>query len=99
MARRTSGGHANESQLDGEESSIGGSNVSKRRKKVASRQLPPRPALRPEIAVPTPPAPTPGPGQRTFNPDYSYIVKDLKRIGILAAGFITILVILSFFLG
>jgi hypothetical protein len=39
----------------------------------------------------------PAAGPRGFDPDYSYIVKDLRRIGILAAGFITLLVILSFF--
>ncbi len=33
-----------------------------------------------------------------FNPDYTYVKQDLKRIGILAASFISILVILSFFL-
>ena len=33
-----------------------------------------------------------------FNPDYSPIVRDLKRIGILAGSFIAILVILSFIL-
>lgn len=33
-----------------------------------------------------------------FNPDYSNVVKDLKRIGSLAGLFIAILVILSFFL-
>jgi hypothetical protein len=33
-----------------------------------------------------------------FNPDYSHVVADLKKIGILAASFITILVVLSFFL-
>jgi hypothetical protein len=36
--------------------------------------------------------------QTAFNPDYSYVVKDLRRIGILAGTFISILVILSFFL-
>jgi hypothetical protein len=36
--------------------------------------------------------------QTTFNPDYSYVVKDLRRIGLLAGTFISILVILSFFL-
>ena len=30
-----------------------------------------------------------------FNPDYGYVVKDLKRIGILAGSFIVILIILS----
>lgn len=34
-----------------------------------------------------------------FNPDYSSVKSDLKRIGILAGSFIAILVILSFFLG
>ena len=33
-----------------------------------------------------------------FNPDYSFVIKDLRRIGILAATFITILIILSFIL-
>ena len=30
-----------------------------------------------------------------FNPDYSYIIKDLRRIGILALSFVVILVALS----
>jgi hypothetical protein len=33
-----------------------------------------------------------------FNPDYSYVIKDLKRIGTLATIFLTILVVLSFIL-
>ncbi len=33
-----------------------------------------------------------------FNPDYTPIIKDLKRIGILAGSFFAILIILSFFL-
>lgn len=32
------------------------------------------------------------------NMDYGYVIKDLRRIGILAGSFIAILVILSFFL-
>ena len=32
-----------------------------------------------------------------FNPDYSIVKRDLKRIGILAGSLITVLVILSFF--
>ena len=32
-----------------------------------------------------------------FNPDYSHIVNDLSRIGVLAGSFIVILVVLSFF--
>jgi len=33
-----------------------------------------------------------------FNPDYSFVKKDLKRIGILAGSFIGILIVLTFFL-
>ena len=33
-----------------------------------------------------------------FNPDYSYVKKDLKRIGSLAAFFFVILIILTFIL-
>ncbi len=33
-----------------------------------------------------------------FNPDYSAIIGDLKRIGILAGSFFVILIVLSFFL-
>jgi len=33
-----------------------------------------------------------------FNPDYSYVFKDLRTIGVLAGAFITALVVLSIFL-
>jgi len=33
-----------------------------------------------------------------FNPDYTYIIRDLKQIGIMAASFLVVLVVLSFFL-
>jgi hypothetical protein len=33
-----------------------------------------------------------------FNPDYSVVISDLKRIGMMAGSFIVILVVLSFFL-
>jgi hypothetical protein len=33
-----------------------------------------------------------------FNPDYTQTIQDLKKIGIMAASFISILVVLSFFL-
>jgi len=36
--------------------------------------------------------------QTEFNPDYSIIKRDLKRIGMLAGFFIVVLVALSFFL-
>jgi hypothetical protein len=35
---------------------------------------------------------------REFNPDYTPVIKDLKRIGVLAGSFFVILVALSFFL-
>jgi len=38
------------------------------------------------------------PLEREFNPDYSYVTKDLKRIGTLAGSFFLLLVVLSFFL-
>jgi hypothetical protein len=37
-------------------------------------------------------------GGRAFNPDYTYVIEDLKRIGVLAGSFIVILIVLSFFL-
>ncbi len=33
-----------------------------------------------------------------FKPDYSRVVSDLKRIGVLAGSFFVILIVLSFFL-
>jgi hypothetical protein len=35
---------------------------------------------------------------RDFDPDYSYVIQDLRRIGILTATFVSALVILSFIL-
>ncbi len=36
--------------------------------------------------------------RREFNPDYSFVKKDLRRIGLLTGTFLTLLIILSFFL-
>ncbi len=33
-----------------------------------------------------------------FNPDYHFVIRDIRRVGILAGSFIVILVVLSFFL-
>lgn len=33
-----------------------------------------------------------------FNPDYTYVKQDLKKIGIMAGSFIGVLIILTFFL-
>jgi hypothetical protein len=43
---------------------------------------------------------TPGqvPTGREFKPDYTYVVRDLRRIGLLAGSLIIVLVVLSFFL-
>ncbi|MGB8980823.1 MAG: hypothetical protein WCC12_03020 [Anaerolineales bacterium] len=41
---------------------------------------------------------TPATSRTEFNPDYTYVKKDLARIGTLAGFFIVVLVALSFFL-
>ena len=33
-----------------------------------------------------------------FNPDYTYVKRDLRRIGVLAGSFISLLIVLSFFI-
>ena len=33
-----------------------------------------------------------------FNPDYTYVKRDLRRIGVLAGSFFGLLIILSFFI-
>jgi hypothetical protein len=33
-----------------------------------------------------------------FNPDYHFVIKDIRRVGILAGSFIVVLVVLSIFL-
>jgi hypothetical protein len=47
---------------------------------------------------PTPIAHIPSARPTEFNPDYTMVKKDLRRIGFLAAFFVTVLVVLSFFL-
>lgn len=41
---------------------------------------------------------SPRSSEKAFNPDYSDVIKDLKRIGTLAGTFFVIMIILSFFL-
>lgn len=36
--------------------------------------------------------------KESFTPDYTYVIQDLRRIGILAGSFIAIYIILSFFI-
>jgi len=38
------------------------------------------------------------PKQPSFNPDYSYVKKDLRRIAVLVGSFVIVLVVLTFFL-
>jgi hypothetical protein len=38
------------------------------------------------------------PFERDFSPDYTPVIKDLKRIGMLAGTFFVVLIVLSFFL-
>jgi len=38
------------------------------------------------------------PKQPSFNPDYSYVKKDLRRIAILVSSFVIVLIVLTFFL-
>ncbi len=38
-------------------------------------------------------------GSAAFDPDYTYVAENLKKIGILAACFIAVLVVLYFILG
>jgi len=48
---------------------------------------------------PSRPASSQRPRDRSgFNPDYSYVFKDLRRIARLAGGLIALLILLSFFL-
>ena len=75
--------------------------MSKKQKRRVSPAVKPT-AASTEIPVPSPKA-IPSARSRTaaifeFKPDYSYIIRDLKRISILAGSFIVILVVLSFFL-
>ncbi len=51
-----------------------------------------RPISRPSAAAGAPTA------RVEFNPDYSLVKKDLKRIGALAGFFVVVLIVLSFFL-
>ncbi|HEX5943758.1 MAG TPA: hypothetical protein VFY66_15860 [Anaerolineales bacterium] len=41
---------------------------------------------------------TPQTTRTEFNPDYTYVKRDLVRIGTLAGFFVAVLVVLSFFL-
>jgi hypothetical protein len=68
--------------------------------KRQARKTPAPSAITPApVAAVTPAA---GPARLTtvaeFNPDYTYVRKDLRRIGILVLSFTVALVVLSFFI-
>jgi hypothetical protein len=72
--------------------------VSRKSKKSQRRTA----AAGPGTDLGTLPTPEPGFPERSarstqFNPDYSYVYQDLKRIGLLAGTFIILLLIASFF--
>jgi hypothetical protein len=73
--------------------------VSKKRRRKRNR-IPNLPVEVPRTPVSTKVEPSPHslPGKGDFNPDYTYVLEDLKRIAILAGTFIAVLIILSFFL-
>ncbi len=66
-------------------------------KKSAKRKMRKETGVASAFAVPSV---TVAPASKTFEfkPDYSYVIKDLRRIGMLAGTFFVILVVLSFFL-
>jgi len=85
------------------------SELSKARRKRQLERLPtePKAALTQETqekpAVKKSPAPKtmprPQAGAKQIIPDYKYVRNDLKRIGILTAGVVIILIVLAFVLG
>ncbi len=67
--------------------------MSKKRSKKRPRKTARR---RPQTAAAGRPARRALPSR--FEPDYSYVIQDLKRIGLLAGIFVSLLIALSFFL-
>jgi hypothetical protein len=74
---------------------------SKASRRAARSNASPSAAAQP-VAAPTPRTSAASGGrrlfEREFNPDYTYVIKDLKRIGALAGTFFALLIVLSFFL-
>ena len=73
--------------------------VSKKRRRKRNRTPNvPVEAHRASVSTKAEPSPQSLPGKGDFNPDYTYVLEDLKRIAMLAGTFIAVLIILSFFL-
>lgn len=71
----------------------------KRRPPVQQPQAPaarPTTATAPAVQVTRKPAAAPSPTVVDFSKEYRYVIADLKRIGILAAAMMGLLVVLSF---
>ncbi len=72
--------------------------MSKKHKRRASSKSIEASTLKGNVVNPTPGSQSRFSQGAEFNPDYSYVVSDLKRIGILALTFTVILVVVSFFI-
>lgn len=70
----------------------GASNRTSKQKAAAASQFASPAPARPAVVSSRPGS------SAEFHPDYSYVITDLKRIGILAISFLTVLIILSFIL-
>jgi hypothetical protein len=70
----------------------------KRRRKRDRRPNVPVEVSGASVSTKVEPSPQSLPSKGDFNPDYTYVFKDLKRIAVLAGTFIAVLIILSFFL-
>jgi hypothetical protein len=66
--------------------------------KKSKRQARNVPASTTAVSTPTPAAVSAKAPEKGFNPDYSPVIKDLKRIGTLAGTFFLIMIVLSFIL-
>jgi hypothetical protein len=75
--------------------------MSKKYKRQVRKTQARKEAVSPAASTPTPAVTSPrvqSSRETAFNPDYTYVIKDLRRIGLLAGTFISILVILTFIL-
>jgi hypothetical protein len=67
-----------------------------KKKRSASRRR--SETIRQAVQISEVPVSQPAVAKKGFSPDYSYVIKDLRRIGVLAGSFIVLLIVLSFFL-
>jgi|WetSurMetagenome_2_1015567.scaffolds.fasta_scaffold162791_2 hypothetical protein len=76
--------------------------MAKKQKRQYSRSTASAPVAESAARVKVAPSMAPSPARSNavveFNPDYSYVIHDLKKIGIMGGSFIAILIVLSFIL-